>query len=71
MIIKLSIKIILIALEIFLGFYTLAISDSLIIKFSFFVVIAVLIAFAITKLISILLPADKDDIPKKQQEEEN
>lgn len=73
MFLKLSAKILFIAVEIFLGFYSLAISDSLFVKFLFFAVTALIVAFGIVKLISKLLPIDKDytspEIEEKERKE--
>ncbi len=60
MILKISVKILFITAEIFLAFYSMAFSDSLLIKFLFFAVSALIVAFGITKLISKLLPLEKD-----------
>ncbi|MDT0685131.1 hypothetical protein [Autumnicola psychrophila] len=68
MLIKLSVKIVFVALELFLGFYSMVLSDSLLVKFIFFAVTAVMIAFIVTKLIDKLLPADKDYISGEQTE---
>ncbi|MFD1094243.1 hypothetical protein [Salegentibacter chungangensis] len=69
MLFKLSIKIIFIAVEIFLGIYSIVVSDSLLIKFLFFAVTAVIIAFGVTKIINKLLPVDKDYIAADLEEE--
>ncbi|MDT0646961.1 hypothetical protein RM545_09680 [Zunongwangia sp. F260] len=66
MLIKLSLKIVFVAVELFLGFYSMVLSDSLLVKFIFFAVTAVMIAFIVTKLIDKLLPADKDYISGEQ-----
>tara|TARA_R100000935_G_C2773414_1_gene138608 strand:- start:40 stop:267 length:228 start_codon:yes stop_codon:yes gene_type:complete len=63
MIFKLAIKIVFLALELFLGFYSLVMTDSLGMKFLFFVFTAFLIAFAITKLTNKILPSDLDSFP--------
>ncbi len=63
MIFKLAIKIVFLALEIFLGFYSLVMTDSLTMKFLFFTVSAIIIAFAITKLTNKILPSDIDSFP--------
>jgi len=65
MIFKLAIKIVFLALELFLGFYSLIMTDSLVIKFLFFVVSAVIIAFLILKFTSKLLPSDTDSFPNE------
>lgn len=69
MIFKLSIKVIFIAVEIFLGVYSFVLSDSLLIKFLFFALTAVIVAFAITKITNKLLPVDKDYISVEEEEE--
>ena len=51
------------ALELFLGFYSMIMTDSLIVKFLFFVVSAVIVAFMIMKFTSKLLPTDIDSLP--------
>ncbi|MGM0932039.1 MAG: hypothetical protein ACQEWD_01195 [Bacteroidota bacterium] len=63
-------KILFIAIEIFLGFYSLVVSDSLLVKFLFFAVTALIVAFGITKLITKLLPIDKDYTSPDLEEEE-
>ncbi len=49
--------------ELFLGFYSLIMTDNLWIKFSFFAFSAVLVAFAITKFTEKILPSDIDAFP--------
>lgn len=71
MFLKFSVKILFIAIEIFLAFYSLAISDSLLVKFLFFALTALIVAFGITKLINKLLPIDKDYTSSELEEEEN
>ncbi|HCV79931.1 MAG: hypothetical protein CMP12_19030 [Zunongwangia sp.] len=68
MILKLSIKILFIIAEIFLAFYSFAMSDSLLVKFIFFAFTAVIIAFALTKITNKFLPVDKDYISKEQED---
>ncbi|SFN26670.1 hypothetical protein SAMN05660413_00142 [Salegentibacter flavus] len=70
MFLKFSVKILFIAIEIFLGFYSLVVSDSLLVKFLFFAVTALIVAFGITKLITKLLPIDKDYTSPEIEEEE-
>lgn len=60
MFLKVGIKILFIAIEIFLGFYSLLISESLFVKFLFFVVTAAIIAFGMLKTLHKVLPNDKD-----------
>lgn len=71
MFLKFSVKILFIAIEIFLAFYSLAISDSLLVKFLFFAVTALIVAFGITKLITKLLPIDKDYTSPDLEKEED
>ncbi len=70
MIFKFSVKILFIAAEIFLAFYSMAFSDSLLVKFLFFAVTALIVAFGITKLISRLLPLEKDYMGMQENQEE-
>ncbi|MBZ9631045.1 hypothetical protein LB465_09660 [Salegentibacter sp. LM13S] len=70
MIFKLSLKIVFIAVEIFLAVYSFALSDSLLVKFLFFAVTAVIVAFAITKITNKLLPVDKDYISSEEGAED-
>ena len=67
---KVGIKILFVATEIFLGFYSLLISDSLLLKFIFFAVTAAIIAFGMLKSLSKVLPADKDYIQLNEKDEE-
>lgn len=69
MLFKLSVKIIFVVVEIFLAFYSMAVSDSLLVKFLFFAVTALIVAFGISKLINKLLPLDKDYITSEEEEE--
>lgn len=62
MFLKIGLKILFIAVEIFLAFYSLLMSDSLLVKFLFFAVTAGIIAFIVVKLIHKILPTDKDYI---------
>lgn len=57
---KLLFKIGILAIELFLAFYSLIITDSLLVKFLFFAFSAVIIAFAVTRITNHLLPQDKD-----------
>ncbi|WP_417885225.1 hypothetical protein [Zunongwangia sp.] len=70
MILKLTIKIIFIAVELFLAFYSFVMSDSLLVKFIFFAFTAVIIAFVLTKITNKFLPVDKDYIPEEEKESE-
>ena len=67
---KVGIKILFVVVEIFLGFYSLIISDSLLLKFIFFVVTAAIIAFGMLKTINKVLPVDKDYIPMDPETEQ-
>ncbi|CAM4247380.1 hypothetical protein GILI108418_11685 [Gillisia limnaea] len=62
MIFKLIIKIGILAIELFLAFYSLLITDSLLVKFLFFAFTAIIIAFLVTKITDKLLPSDKDHV---------
>lgn len=70
MIFKLSIKVIFITVEIFLAVYSFALSDSLLIKFLFFAVTAVIIAFSLTRITNKLLPIDEDYISSEEEDED-
>jgi hypothetical protein len=70
MFLKVGIKILFVAIEIFLGFYSLVVSESLLVKFVFFAVTAAIIAFGMLKTINKILPADRDLIPLGPDEEE-
>ncbi|MFZ0490192.1 MAG: hypothetical protein WBV11_01740 [Salegentibacter sp.] len=67
---KLSIKILFVLAEIIFGFYSIVLSDSLLVKFIFFLLTAVLVAFLITRLVNKVLPADKDYISSEQENAE-
>lgn len=69
MIVKLVLKIGVVAIELFLAFYSLIISDSLLIKFLFFAFSAIIVAFGVTKITNKLLPEDKDSISTEQEQE--
>ncbi len=62
MIFKLIIKIGILAIELFLAFYSFLITDSLLVKFLFFAFTAMIIAFLVTKITDTLLPSDKDHV---------
>lgn len=66
MIFKLAIKIVFLATEIFLGFYSLVMTDSLGVKFVFFAFTAIIVAFAITKFTHKILPSDIDSFPNDE-----
>lgn len=65
MIFKVGLKIAILALELFLAFYSFILTDSLLVKFLFFAFSAVILAFAITKITDKILPSDKDYISTK------
>jgi len=67
MIVKLVLIIGVLAIELFLGFYSLIITDSLLVKFLFFGFSAIIVAFAVTKITNKLLPEDKDYISTEQE----
>lgn len=69
MIFKLGLKIGFLVIEIFLGVYSLIMTDSLMMKFLFFAFTAVIIAFAVTKVTDKLLPSDKDYVSSEQEHE--
>ncbi len=69
MFLKISIKVLFIVAEILLGFYSLAMSDSLLVKFLFFVFTAALIAFIMVKFVGKMLPGEKDYLNYKAEEE--
>lgn len=69
MIVKLVLKIGVVAIELFLAFYSLIISDSLLVKFLFFAFSAIIVAFGVTKITNKLLPEDKDSISTEQEQE--
>ncbi|SDS17531.1 hypothetical protein [Gramella sp. MAR_2010_147] len=70
MFLKVGIKVLFVITEIFLGFYSLVITESLLIKFLFFAVTAAIIAFAMLKTINKILPTDRGlvEIPADEQE---
>ncbi|MCH4821967.1 hypothetical protein ML462_02175 [Gramella lutea] len=59
MILKVGIKVLFVIAEIFLGFYSLVVSESLLIKFLFFAFTAAIIAFGMLKTINRILPTDR------------
>lgn len=59
MILKVGIKVLFVIAEVFLGFYSLVVSESLLIKFLFFAFTAAIIAFGMLKTINKVLPTDK------------
>lgn len=72
MFLKLGIKVLFVIIEIFLGFYSLVVSESLLIKFVFFLVSAGIIAFGMVKSLNKILPADNEAplIPSDLEEQE-
>lgn len=60
MFLKMGLKIGILVIEIFLAFYSMAITDSLLVKFLFFAFSAMIIAFAVTKITAKILPSEKD-----------
>ncbi|HET8885691.1 MAG TPA: hypothetical protein VFM70_04990 [Salinimicrobium sp.] len=56
---KIGLIIILLIGEIFLGFYSFILSESLLVKFLFFLATAIIIAYCITKFTSRALPSEK------------
>lgn len=67
MILKLALKISFLAIELFLAFYSFILTDSLLVKFIFFVFSAGLLAFGVTKMADKLLPSDKDYMSPEQE----
>ncbi len=70
MFLKVGIKILFVITEIFLGFYSLVVSESLLVKFVFFAVTAAIIAFGMLKTINKILPADKSLVELQADEKE-
>lgn len=70
MFLKVGIKILFVITEVFLGFYSLVISESLLIKFIFFVLTAAIIAFGMLKSIKKILPTDNEIITADINSEE-
>ncbi|HET8753952.1 MAG TPA: hypothetical protein VFM59_06280 [Salinimicrobium sp.] len=68
MILKASFQIAFLVIEVVLTFYSDVLSDSLMVKFLFFVITAVLVAMGVTKLADQVLPADKDYISVEDQQ---
>lgn len=69
MIFKLSLKIGILALEIFLAVYSFVLTDSLLVKFLFFAFSAAIIAFAVMKITNKILPSDKDYVSDNERGE--
>ncbi len=70
MFLKVGVKVLFVMVELFLGFYSLVISESLLIKFIFFVVTAAIVAFGILKTINKILPANGDILQLGSEDEE-
>lgn len=66
MVLKASFQLAFLAIEVILTFYSNVLEDSLIVRFLLFVITAVLIAMAVTKLANNLLPADKDFVSDQE-----
>lgn len=67
MILKISFQIAFLTIELVLTFFGDVLKDSLMVKFLFFVITAVLIAMSVTKLANQLLPADKDFVTTEEE----
>lgn len=67
MVLKASFKIAFLVIELILTFYSEVLRDSLMVKFLFFVITAVLIAMGVTELAKKLLPTDKDYISEEEK----
>ena len=70
MFLKVGVKVLFVMVELFLGFYSLVISESLLVKFIFFVVTAAIVAFGILKTINKVLPANGDMLQLGSEDEE-
>ncbi len=68
MFLKVSFQIAFLAIELMLTFYSDVLRDSLMVKFLFFIVTAVLIAMGVTKIANKILPADKDYISAEEEQ---
>lgn len=67
MVLKASFQLAFLAIEIILTFYNDVLQNSLMVKFLLFVITAILIAMAVTKLASNVLPADKDYVSYEEE----
>lgn len=67
MVLKASFQLAFLAMEIILTFYSSILEDSLVVKFLLFVITAVLIAMAVTKLANNILPVDKDFVSEEEE----
>lgn len=70
MFLKVGVKVLFVIVELFLGFYSLVISESLLVKFIFFVVTAAIVAFGILKTINKILPANGELLQLGSEDEE-
>ncbi|MFV8280277.1 hypothetical protein ACNKXS_01960 [Christiangramia marina] len=70
MFLKVGVKVLFVMVELFLGFYSLVISESLLVKFIFFVVTAAIVAFGILKTIDKVLPANGEMLQLGSEDEE-
>lgn len=68
LLLKSSFQLAFMAIEVILTFYSDVLEDSLVVKFLLFVITAVLIAMAVTKLANNVLPEDKDYISAEDEE---
>lgn len=67
-VLKFSFQMAFMAIEVILTFYSDVLEDSLVVKFLLFVITAVLIAMAVTKLANNILPEDKDFVSAEDEE---
>ena len=70
MFLKVGVKVLFVMVELFLGFYSLVISESLLVKFIFFVVTAAIVAFGILKTIDKVLPTNGEMLQLGSEDEE-
>ncbi|WP_026914119.1 hypothetical protein [Christiangramia portivictoriae] len=70
MFLKVGVKVLFVMVELFLGFYSLVISESLLVKFIFFVVTAAIVAFGILKTINKVLPINGETLQFGSEDEE-
>jgi len=70
MFLKVGVKVLFVMVELFLGFYSLVISESLLVKFIFFVVTATIVAFGILKTIDKVLPTNGEMLQLGSEDEE-
>lgn len=66
-VLKFSFQLAFMAIEVILTFYSDVLEDSLMVKFLFFVISAILIAMAVTKLANNILPEDKDFVSAEEE----